>query len=138
MAISARGRLAFTAITVSLVGIATGLLLGGALTPSTTTTSIAAPGSVEVFIKNSAFHPETITVPVGATVTWINLDATLHTVISDADLFGSGWLNLDVSFNFRGTLTSGSFSYTFTQPGVLSYYCHAHPEMRGKIIVEWF
>jgi plastocyanin len=127
VAITERRRLAFTAIAVSLVGIVTGLLLGGALLPSTATTPAPAPGSVEVYVKNAAFYAATspdswqpnITVPVGTTVIWTNLDLATHTVTSLQDLFDSGGLS--------------PFSYTFTEPGVYSYRFMIHPQMRGTV-----
>ncbi len=120
MAISER-RLPFTAIAVSLMGIATGLLLGGALLPSTATTPAPAPGSVEVYIQDNAFSAGTITVPVGTTVVWTNQDRTTHTVTNLQDLFDSGGLY--------------PFSHTFTEPGVYSYRCTIHAFMRGRVTV---
>jgi plastocyanin len=121
MAISERRRLPFTAITVSLVGIVTGLLLGRALLPSTATPPTAAPGSDEVYIKGNAFSAANITVPVGTTVVWTNQDRDTHTVTSTMRLFDSGGLY--------------PFSHTFTEPGVYNYICTIHSSMRGKVTV---
>ncbi len=130
MAISERRRFTFTTITVILTGTVTGFLLLSALLPSTATTPTAAPGFDEVYIKDNAFSAATsppdvwqpnITVPVGTTVTWTNLDQITHTVTSTMGLFDSGGLS--------------PFSHTFTEPGVYNYICTIHSSMKGKVIV---
>lgn len=183
MAISERKRFALTAIAVALVGIVTGLLVGGSLLPSsaadkqsnerttttttettlvhahggsrhthriktvitttettphytfhqpTTTTQLGTTttvptqvrGSNAVLLQDTAYMPTTITVPVGTTVTWTNLDSEDHTVSSDTDLFNNYLVIND------------TFSYTFTERGTFNYHCEPHPEMLGKVIVE--
>lgn len=88
-----------------------------------------APGptasATEVTIQGFAFRPNTITVPVGTTVTWMHKDSAPHTVTSREPLFDSG------------TIRNGdTFSYTFDQPGTYAYYCSIHPSMTAEIIVE--
>lgn len=78
-----------------------------------------------VVIQNFAFSPNTITVKVGTTVTWINQDSTVHNVISDTGAFGSKNLNPGESYNF-----------TFTQAGTYPYTCTIHPSMKGTVIVQ--
>lgn len=89
--------------------------------------SDAAPvtNTVQVAIFNYKFDPETVTVPVGTTVTWTNKDEIPHTVASTDNSFkGSGGLD-----------TGDSYSYTFTKPGTYSYYCTLHPFMKGTVVV---
>ena len=89
--------------------------------------SDAAPAAptVQVNIFNYKFDPETVTVPVGTTVTWTNKDEIPHTVASTDNSFkGSGGLD-----------TGDSYSYTFTKPGTYSYYCTLHPFMKGTVVV---
>ena len=94
-------------------------------------TAVAAPpkaaSEVNVAIDNYAYLPDTVTVPVGAKVTWLNKDDDAHTVTSEAPtpLFDSG------EFGKNAT-----FSFTFSQPGEYAYYCVPHDYMRGKIIVR--
>ncbi|MFA5967275.1 MAG: PQQ-dependent sugar dehydrogenase [Patescibacteria group bacterium] len=77
-----------------------------------------------VSIKNFAFSPATLTIPVGTKVTWKNEDAMLHTVTSQG--------NFD-----SGNLTQGKeFSFTFNTKGTFSYICTLHPFMKGKIVVQ--
>ena len=80
--------------------------------------------SLKVDISDFAFVPATVTVPVGATITWTNKDSAAHTVSSQDNLFDSG--NLP-----RGS----AFSYTFPQEGAFLYYCAIHPSMSGKVVV---
>jgi plastocyanin len=77
-----------------------------------------------VKIKDLAFSPQTIEVPVGTTVTWTNEDVTQHTVVSEDKLFGSEILQ-----------KGDTFSYTFDEPGTYDYICSLHPSMKGQVIV---
>ncbi len=90
--------------------------------PPVTVAKVASP---QIRIENFAFNPTTVTVPVGATVTWTNDDGTLHTVTSATKVFSSAGLD-----------EGGAFSYTFTTPGTYTYYCKLHPHMTGTIVVK--
>ena len=79
---------------------------------------------VGVSIQNFTFQPSVLTVAVGTTVTWTNLDGATHTVTSRSGVWDSG----DLSQNQK-------FSFTFTQPGEFNYFCAIHRSMKGKIIV---
>ncbi len=93
---------------------------------STVTTGSATSGSeIEVIMANRAYDPDTVTIKVGDTVTWINEDAPRHDVVADngefkSDLFDKGQ----------------SFSFTFTTVGTYPYHCTIHPGMTGTIIVQ--
>jgi len=75
-------------------------------------------------MESFAFTPAELTVPVGATVTWVNRH-------------GAG----TTSFAVDGTFTSPlfaqgeTFSFTFTAPGEYPYICSIHPGMEGTITV---
>src|SRR5690242_7384576 len=88
----------------------------------------AVPGAptllTEVTIQNYAFHTQSITINVGDTVRWTNLDPDRHTSTSSAGLWDSGEL-----------AQNGTFAYTFTAPGTYTYYCARHPGMTGTITV---
>lgn len=83
-------------------------------------------GQYQVKIDNFSFGPATLTVPVGATVTWINQDDVPHNVVS-TDGKGIKSPVLD---------TDQKFSYTFTKAGTYDYYCKIHPTMTAKVIVQ--
>jgi len=84
-----------------------------------------ASTTTEINISGFAFVPTDITVAVGATVTWTNLDSAAHTVTSETNLFDSGNL-----------ARNATFSYSFANRGTFSYYCALHPSMKGKVSVE--
>jgi plastocyanin len=78
----------------------------------------------QVDLQFFSFHPGTLTVSVGTTVTWTDKDWLIpHNVI------GSGWSSDNLSHG-------GTFSYTFTQAGTYTYRCSHHFWMKGKIIVQ--
>jgi|SRR5208337_720606 len=105
------------------VFVATLLLLVGP--PSVTANDQPSPASTAVKIDNFVFGPQTITVPVGATVTWTNKDDIPHTAVSTDGVFKSRVMDTDENF-----------SYTFTKAGTYSYYCSIHPKMTGKVVVQ--
>ena len=80
---------------------------------------------VTVTISNFAFAPEAITIAVGDTVTFVNGDDTIHSVVAD-----------DGSFHSDGLDTDDKFAMTFTKPGKIAYHCGLHPFMKGEIIVQ--
>jgi plastocyanin len=99
------------------------LLMAGS--PRVAASDQSSAASAEVKIDNFSFGPQTVTVPVGATVTWINRDDIPHTVVSTDGVFKS-----------KVRDTDETFSYTFAKAGTYSYYCSVHPKMTGKVIVQ--
>jgi amicyanin len=88
-------------------------------------TPVPAPqGPDTVDINNFAFAPLTLTVPVGATVTWTNRDEEPHTVAAS-----------DGSFHSPGMDTGGTYSFAFTNVGSYDYVCSIHPFMHGTVVV---
>lgn len=81
-------------------------------------------GPVAVHISNFTFGPKMATVKVGQTVTWTNDDDIPHTVVAT-----------DKSFRSKVLDTGQSFSFTFTKPGQVAYFCSLHPMMTGKVTV---
>jgi plastocyanin len=99
------------------------LLLAGS--PSVAANDQPSAANAEVKIDNFSFGPATVTVPVGATVTWINRDDIPHTVVSTDGVFKS-----------KVRDTDETFSYTFTKAGTYPYFCSVHPKMTGKVVVQ--
>jgi plastocyanin len=82
------------------------------------------------------FNPSNITVPAGAEVTWINEDESEHTVTSGNVANQVHERTYDGRF-YSGILgTEDSFSHTFNEPGIYSYFCSPHPWMTGFVIVD--
>ncbi len=84
----------------------------------------AATGDA-VSIANFSFQPATITVPVGATVTWTNNDSAGHTVTAN-----------DGSFKSDRLESGATFSQTFAKAGSFAYHCSIHPGMTGTVSVH--
>jgi len=89
------------------------------------TESVAGGGAVQVAMVDKEFDPETVTIPVGGSITWVNQDTVSHNAVADdgswaTDLFGGG----------------NSTTLTFDTPGTYSYSCTPHPNMTGTVIVE--
>jgi len=81
-----------------------------------------------VAIRDFAFHPDSISVPPGASVTWVNCEDVgqePHTTTAD----GAAWDSPELSPGNR-------FSHTFPAQGAFPYHCTPHPFMLGKVVVE--
>ncbi len=108
-------------------------LMGCAVkTVSTSGTETTTAGAIEsstaakneITIESNSFKPDSLTIKVGDTVTWINKDSYDHTVKSKTGEFDSG------------NLTNGAkFSFTFDKEGTYDYFCSIHTFMTGQIIV---
>jgi plastocyanin len=81
--------------------------------------------TADVKIDNFVFGPQTVTVPMGTTVTWTNHDDIPHTSVSAEGVFKSKVMDTD-----------DKFSYTFTKAGTYPYFCSIHPRMTGCVIVK--
>lgn len=92
-------------------------------------TSTAQEGTV-VEMRDNLFVPETLTVPVGTTLTWQNVGQNPHTATADDDTFDTGTVN-----------PGQSAALTLNTPGTFPYHCQFHGAaggvgMVGTIIVE--
>ena len=81
-----------------------------------------------VAIRNFAFRPDSLHVPPGATVTWVDCEdigQQPHTTTSASAVWSSP------------NLVSGDrYSHTFAAPGAFPYSCTIHPSMIAKIVVQ--
>ncbi|HET6448007.1 MAG TPA: cupredoxin domain-containing protein [Conexibacter sp.] len=97
-----------------------GLLLVLAAAPAS-----AAGTTQAVNVQFDAFSPTPVDALPGETVAWSNVSPRVHTVTSDAGLFGTDEL-----------LPGAVFSQRFDAPGAYAYHCAIHPEMTGEIDVR--
>jgi plastocyanin len=82
-----------------------------------------AGGEETVQISGFVFEPETLEVPVGTTVEWVQLDSSRHTVD-----FEDG--------EESGDLEEGdTYQRTFDEPGEHPYICFFHPRMTATVVV---
>ena len=123
-----RGILAHVGTLLVLLALA---LLGFAHLSNATESELvpaAAPTdgkTVEVVIGNFTFTPNELTIAPGTTVKWVNHDDIPHLVAEKA-----------LAFKSKALDTDDSFSFTFTKPGDVEYFCVLHPHMTGKITVK--
>jgi plastocyanin len=93
----------------------------------TPTTSGKPVSSATISITGSngqyAFSPQTITVSVGATVSWKNTTSAPHSI--SALIFGGGPIP-----------QGGVFSHTYTQAGTFEFWDAYHPSVKGTVIVR--
>ena len=97
----------------------------GASTTAGTPTSVAGGGGAQVVLKGFAFDPASVTIKVGASVTWTNQDSTNHTVTADKGEFNSSQL-----------ANGATFSFKFDKAGTYAYHCSIHPSMTGTVVVQ--
>lgn len=105
----------------------------------------SSQGENEVISIGLKFMPETITVPVGTTVTWTNDETIGHTITSGA------WGDINESTGIRGSQSADglfdhdlapkgqegdTFTFTFDEPGEYPYFCEPHLAMNAMVIVE--
>jgi len=118
-------------LTLVAASVAAVLLLaacsgGGAATTTTAAATTTSPTGTayQVTMDSFAFTPAELTVPVGATVTWVNHQGARHDVVATDGSFTSPLFGQDETYSF-----------TFTTPGTYPYVCSIHPGMEGTIIV---
>ena len=107
----------------AVAAVSIGRLAASADSSSATAATPAATPML-VTIKDFAFNPSTLSVPVGGSVTFKNLDTASHTASDGAGAWDSG--NLD---------TGQSWTYTFKKAGTYKIVCKYHPSMHGVIVV---
>jgi len=92
---------------------------GSASTPGTAAATVAP--MVRVEMRGKSFAPASITIKVGTTVTWWNMDLTGHSVHAD-----------DASFASPKIQNGQSFSFTFQKAGSFPYYSDGEGSSQGK------
>ncbi|MCH7647341.1 MAG: PEFG-CTERM sorting domain-containing protein [Thaumarchaeota archaeon] len=80
---------------------------------------------------NECWLPAEITVGVGETVMWSNVDTAAHTVSS-----GSAENGPDDIFESGLFMAGATFEATFDTEGTYPYFCMVHPWMAGVVIVQ--
>jgi plastocyanin len=111
--------------TLPLAILCTGVLVHGGQVAAAAPAAAAKKPSIT--ISNYSFHPATLMVKKGSTVTWVNEDDDVHTIKSadGPEAFGSPALD-----------SGGAFGFTFHHAGTYHYICSVHPYMHGVIVVR--
>ncbi len=98
---------------------------GGARSPGALTDgrSASSASAHDVVLKGLRYHPSTITINRGESVTWVWRDGgATHNVTARG-------------FRSR-TQAHGSFTVRFTHAGTFNYRCTIHEGMVGKVVVR--
>jgi len=90
-----------------------------------------APGSSTPGCEPNCFIPSTVTVEIGAIVTWANTDTAAHTATAGSAADGPNGV-----FDSSLIMSGSSYSYTADTTGTFDYFCMVHPWMEGTLIVE--
>lgn len=103
---------------------------GGSSTPSSGSGSgsggAAPSGGGAVKLQNTAFSPAKTTVKVGQKITWTNEDGFNHNVTAQSG----------ATFKSKNLGKGGTFTYTPSKAGTITYICTIHPFMKGTITVK--
>jgi plastocyanin len=80
--------------------------------------------------SNACYSPASVTINVGDTVKWDNVDTAAHTVTGGSPANGPS--------GFDSSLLMGgkSFENTFDKAGTYDYFCMVHPWMVGNVKVN--
>lgn len=118
------------------IALAAGCVLlavaGCSSTASTATPTGATPSSSTspdtIVIQDFSFHPASLSIAPGTTVTVINKDAATHTVTSTSNpkAFDTGDLAPGATTTFRAPAAAG----------VYPYICEIHQYMQGSLTVQ--
>lgn len=106
------------------------LKLAGAALLLTAAIQPAAAQDAEVAVKLFQFQPKALTVKPGTAITWMNGDDIEHSVTAGEP--GKETKAFDSGFFVKGE----SFTHSFAEPGIYSYFCKRHQSMRGTVTVE--
>jgi plastocyanin len=109
-------------ILVALAGLLALALSACGTSGATTAAPPAEDGGATVAIQDLAYSPERLTVPAGATVTWVWRDGAIA-----HDVKGDGFQSK--------VQAEGTFRHRFAQAGTYDYLCTLHPNMTGTIEV---
>ncbi len=80
---------------------------------------------VEIDIREFAFRADTVRIPVGSSIRWVNRDAIAHSSSSDDAVWESPLIG-----------PGETYTTQFDAVGTFAYHCEPHPFMRGVVIVE--
>jgi plastocyanin len=114
------------AIVVLTVAVLAGLALSsGSGNDEDATPTVIDGLSVTIEIIGFQYRPPNLSVPVGATVTWVNLDVAAH----DSAARDGRW-ETDLLQREEESVV------TFDEPGTWEYYCTIHPYMTATLTVR--
>lgn len=86
----------------------------------------------------AAWGPNPMNVPIGQTVTWVNVDYVNHQVYVERRATDEASMAEPVTAKSNNMLAGATFSHRFDQPGTYSVYClvHGNGYESSEIIVK--
>ena len=91
-------------------------------------TGTGAPGCEDT---NECYSPANITINVGDTTEWSNVDSSVHTATAGT----SADVKME-TFHSDLIMPGKSWSFTFDEAGNYDYFCLVHPWMTGSVTVN--
>ena len=88
----------------------------------------SVPGCEET---NECWSPADVTINVGDTVHWMNVDTVAHTVTGGSPADGPTGI-----FDSSLLMADAAFAFTFDEAGSYDYFCMVHPWMTGSVSVN--
>jgi plastocyanin len=95
-------------------------------------TSDSATPAVQVQQLDRRFIPDLVVIPVGSIVSFPNMDPIFHNIYS---------LSKPRTFDLGSYDKGETRKVTFPKPGIVTVYCHLHPNMAATIVVtptRWY
>jgi len=92
----------------------------------------SAPVAAQIQQLDRRFVPDLVVVPVGATVSFPNMDPIFHNIYS---------LSKPKSFDLGSYDKGQTRRVVFQKPGIVEIYCHLHPNMAATVVVtpnRWY
>lgn len=101
----------------------------------------------EITYGDEGFAPQTLTVQVGTTVTWMNESSgemwpattahPTHTVYPGSSISKCGTAEEETTFDAcRGIAPGGDYAFTFNEVGDWKYHDHLNPTRFGSVVVD--
>lgn len=95
-------------------------------------TDNSATPAVQVQQLDRRFIPDLVVIPVGSIVSFPNMDPIFHNIYS---------LSKPKTFDLGSYDKGETRKVTFPKPGIVTVYCHLHPNMAATIVVtptRWY
>jgi plastocyanin len=92
----------------------------------------ADPAMPQIEQRDRRFTPDLVVIPVGATVSFPNMDPIFHSVFS---------LSKAKTFDLGSYDKGETRKVNFPRPGIVEVYCHLHPNMTATVVVapnRWY
>jgi plastocyanin len=105
--------------------------VGQSGTPSADVSTVAQV----VTLQYSSFEPSIVTIRAGQSVKWVWSDAPIPHDVTFRTFKPAGGGSVELYMPHSVVQINGTWTQTFTKPGIYSYICTVHAGMDGEVIV---